>query len=66
MAEKWKLQDSARVMARKYNDTVDELNQSIKDFQQQQKDYSPTEQTAIEINDGLSNDDLDKLLGLSK
>lgn len=64
MAEKWKTQDSARMMTRKYNDAVEEINQSIKWMQEQQNAFN-TERTSLEIDTGLSNDDLDKLLGMS-
>lgn len=64
MAEKWKTQDSARTMTRKYNEAVEEINESLKWIQEQQHTFN-TEDTSIEIETGLSNADLDKLLGMS-
>lgn len=63
MAEKWKTQDSARTMTRKYNEAVDEINQSLKWLKGQ--NTLNTERTLLEIDTGLSNADLDKLLGMS-
>lgn len=64
MAEKWKTQDSARTMTKKYNEAVEEINQSLKWIQEQQNTLN-TEKTSLEIDTGLSNADLDKLLGMS-
>lgn len=61
MAEKWKIQDSARTMTRKYNEAIDELNKSIK-WMEEQQSTSSTEGTAIKIDNGLTNEDLDELL----
>ena len=51
-------------MTKKYNEAVDELNKSL-EFIEKQQAYVPTERTSVEIDNGLSNDDLDKLLGIS-
>ena len=64
MAEKWKTQDSARTMTKKYNEAIDELNQSLKWIEEQQN-TSRTEKTSINIDDGLTNEDLDSLLNKS-
>ena len=61
MAEKWKIQDSARTMTKKYNDAIDELNQSLK-WVEEQKSTLNTEKLSLEIDVGLSNDALDELL----
>lgn len=60
MAEKWNTQDSARTMVKKYNDTVDELNESIRWIERQQSDFT-TERTSVDI-DTLSNDAVDRVL----
>lgn len=64
MAEKWKTQDSARTMTRKYNEAVEEINKSLK-WMEEQNSTLNTEKTSLEIDTGLSNADLDKLLGMS-
>lgn len=64
MAEKWKTQDSARTMTRKYNEAVEEINKSLKWIEEQNATLN-TERTSLEIDTGLSNTDLDKLLGMS-
>ena len=64
MAEKWKTQDSARTMTRKYNEAVEEINKSLK-WMEEQNSTLNTERTSLEIDTGLSNADLDKLLGMS-
>lgn len=51
-------------MTKKYNEAVEEINQSIKWMQEQQA-ASNTERTSLEIDTGLSDADLDKLLGMS-
>lgn len=61
MAEKWKTQDSARTMTKKYNEAVEEINESLK-WIAEQKSLSSTEGTAINIDNGLTNEDLDSLL----
>lgn len=58
MAEKWEIQDSARTMAKKYNKTVDEINQSLKWIQNQDN----TESTSVEIDNGMTNAEIDRLL----
>ena len=64
MAEKWKTQDSARTMTKKYNEAVEEINESIK-WIAEQKSLSSTEGTAISIDNGLTNEDLDNLINQS-
>lgn len=64
MAEKWKTQDSARTMTRKYNEAVEEINKSLK-WMEEQNSTLNTEKTSLEIDTGLSNADLDKLLSMS-
>ena len=55
MAEKWKLQDSARKMTQKHNDLVEEVNNLT-------KDSIETESAKVAIDDGLTNEQLDNIL----
>lgn len=57
MVERWKLHDSARTMTQKYNALVDEVNSML-------DNQIITESTKIEINDNLSEEELDTILGL--
>ena len=59
MAEKWKLQDSARKMTQKHNELVEEVNNLT-------KDYVMTESAKITIDDGLTSDQLDRILKRKK
>ena len=61
MAERWKTNDSARTMARKFNSVVDELNQSQKTLENQQKEQT-TISTGYAIN-GLTDSAVDQLIG---
>ena len=65
MAEKWKIQDSARTMTNKFNKVVEELNthdSNIEENQKQIDDKITSEKTNIII-ESPSTDDLNKLLG---
>ena len=64
MAERWKTNDSARTMARKFNTLVDELNQSQKTLENQQKEQT-TVSTGYAIN-GLTESAVEKLIGSQK
>lgn len=57
MAERWKLHDSARTMTQKYNALVDEVNSLT-------SNQTITQSTKIQIDDDLSDTELDKILGL--
>ena len=65
MAEKWKIQDSARTMTNKFNKVVEELNTHDSNIEENQKridDKITSEKTNIVI-ESPSTDDLNKLLG---
>lgn len=65
MAEKWKIQDSARTMTNKFNKVVEELNTHDSNIEENQKridDKITSEKTNIII-ESPSTDDLNKLLG---
>lgn len=64
MAEKWKTNDSARTMTKKFNNVVDELNQSQKTLENQQAEQ-PTVSTGYAIN-GLTESAVEQLIGLQK
>ena len=59
MAEKWKVQDSARTMTQKYNALVDEVNKTF-------EHKASTEKTDITIEDNLSYEEIDELLMTKK
>ena len=64
MADRWKTGDSARTMAKKFNNVVDELNQSQKVLKEQQEEQT-TVKTGYAI-DGLTTDAVDSLIGSQK
>ena len=56
MAEKWKTQDSARTMTQKYNALVEEVNNNS-------LTKASTENTSISIENDLTDEDFDEILG---
>lgn len=55
MADKWKVQDSARTMTQKYNALVDEVNKTG-------AARAMTEKTSVTIDNDLTDEDLDLIL----
>ena len=55
MAEKWRVQDSARTMTQKYNALVEEINNMG-------KIKAETEKTNVTIDSDLTDDELDRIL----
>ena len=64
MAERWKINDSARTMTKKFNTLVDEVNNSQKILEEQQTLQS-TAKTGYAI-DGLTDSAVDDLIGSQK
>ena len=64
MAERWKINDSARTMTKKFNTLVDEVNNSQKVLEEQVSEQS-TAKTGYAIN-GLTNSAVDEIIGSQK
>lgn len=72
MAEKWRIQDSARTMTNKFNNMVDELNTHSKNTEEKQKKTDESlshrltsESINVEI-ESPSTADLNALLGVKE
>ena len=59
MAEKWRVQDSARTMTQKYNSLVEEVNKGL-------EHKASTEKIDVTIEDDLTDEELDELLMSNK
>ena len=64
MAEKWKINDSARTMTKKFNTLVDEVNNSQKTLEEQVAEQS-TAKTGYAIN-GLTETAVNAIIGSQK